>query len=185
MMALTPFSIWWSVTRKVGFAAYFGTGLSCGFVWLRFRRKFRRGMGIAGLALLLAMIEFVLALDIVFERRLALHSFCGNLFMKYNLYDRRHPIQAMSLLALGSALVFTASRVFRRYRGRTGVLLAASGAGMSITLWLVEIISMHEIDAALYHQVSDVMVIALLWVLACGLTLLGAGIEARRAAGES
>jgi hypothetical protein len=77
-----------------------------------------------------------------------------------------------------------AGRVFRRYRGRTGVLLAASGAGMSITLWLVEIISMHEIDAALYHQVSDVMVIALLWVLACGLTLLGAGIEARRAAGE-
>jgi hypothetical protein len=184
-MVLTPFAIWWPVTRKVGFAAYLGTSLSCGVVGLSFRHRPRLRSGIARLALLLAMIEFVLALDMVFEWRLALHSFCGNLFMKYNLYDRRRPIQAVLLFAVGAVLLFAASRVFRRYHGRTGVLLAASGVALSITLWLVEIISMHEIDAALYYQVSDVMVIALLWVLACGVTLLGVGIEARRAAGES
>jgi hypothetical protein len=52
-------------------------------------------------------------------------------------------------------------------------------------LWLVEIISLHETDASLYHLVNGIMVIAFLWIAVCLLTLLGVGIEARFSARES
>jgi hypothetical protein len=186
MMVITLFPIWWPVTRWIGIAAYSGTSLYCVLTWLKARRHHPpSGFGVARLASSLAMIEFLLALDMIFEWRIALHNFGAGLFMKYNLYNQRQPIQIALLFILGCVLLFALGRACRLFHARGGSLLAVSGLSMSLTLWLMEIISLHQTDSGLYHLVNDVMVIAFLWVLACSLTLLGVGIEARFAAHES
>jgi hypothetical protein len=182
MTVITLFPIVWSITRKLGFAAYAGASFFCGVVWLGFRRQRRRRTGLSHLAFVLAAIELVLALDMIFEWRLAFHTFCVNLLMKYNLYQERRPFQAALLVTLGCVLLLFSGSAIRRYRARGGALLAVGGISMSIGLWVLEIISMHEVDQALYHLVKGVMVIAPLWVSACAITVLGVWIEARRPA---
>ncbi|MBB6142814.1 hypothetical protein HNQ77_000752 [Silvibacterium bohemicum] len=181
MTAITLFPIWWSLTRTTGITAYFVTGLCCVLVWLR-NRSSRQRHAISGLAIRLALIEFLFCADMILEWRLALHTFFVNLFMEYNLYNQRHSMQLGLLFALGCLLLFMLLSVYRRFQRRTGAFLAVSGVLLSATLWLMEIISIHEVDASLYHLVDGVMVIALLWVLACSLTLAGIGLEARLAA---
>lgn len=121
----------------------------------------------------------------IFEWRLALHALVVNMFMKYNLYGGRHSLQIVLLCALGSLLLFFLLYFFRRFRSHKGSLLTVSALSVSLCLWLVEIISLHETDASLYHLVNGIMVIAFLWIAVCLLTLLGVGIEARFSARES
>jgi len=181
MTLITLFAISWSITRKLGFAAYCGASFFCGSVWLGFRRQHRRRTGLSHLAFVLAAIELVLAVDMIFEWRLAFHTFCVKLFMKYNLYEGRRPFQAVLLVTLGCVLLLVPQFAIRRFHLRAGALLAVGGVSMSIGLWVLEIISMHEVDQALYHLVNGVMVIAAFWMLACAITVLGVWIEARLA----
>jgi hypothetical protein len=183
MMAIALFPIWWSVTRKVGFISYAGAGLGCLSFGAASRHRSRAG--VARFAGIVSLIEFLLALDMAFEWRISLHNFWGDMFMKYNLYGRRHTLQLELLSALGCTFMFIVSYAFRRLRSRKGFLLAVVALSGSCTLWLMEIISLHETDSALYHLVNGVMVIAFLWVVACSLTLLGVGIEVQSAARES
>jgi hypothetical protein len=141
--------------------------------------------GVARLALLVATVELLLSFDMVFEWRLAFHTLLADLFMKHNLYGQRSWFQGTSLLVLGAALMFVLASVFRRLRARPGALMAVSGLSMSVTLWLTEIISMHDVDMSLYHTVNGVMVIAFLWAMLCAVTILGVGIEARRAVSQT
>jgi hypothetical protein len=115
----------------------------------------------------------------VFQWRLSAHSGLANLFMEHQLYDQRHVLQLGLLSALGLLLLLALRAVVRHLRGRKGALLAASGLCLSLTLYAMEIISMHETDQALYHLVSGAMVIAYLWALSCALTFAGAMMEAR------
>lgn len=185
-MAITLFPIWWSITRRVGFISYAGAGLGCLLFGASSRRS-RPGSraAIARLAGIVSLIEFILALDMAFEWRISLHNFWGDMFMKYNLYGRRHTIQLELLFALTCILVFTLSYAFRRFWARKGLFLAVCALAGSCTLWLMEVISLHETDSALYHLVNGIMVIAFLWVVACSLTLLGVGMEVQSAARES
>lgn len=185
MTALTLFPFWWSATREIGFVAYSATGIGCVLFWLRsLSFPDRPHTGIGRLAAIVAAIEFILALDMVFEWRIALHDFFADTFVRHNLYGRRHTFQLELLIVLGCILAFTLGLAFQRLRTRRGSFLAIGALSLSITLWLMEIISLHETDTGLYHLVNGIMVIAFLWVLACSLTLLGVGIEARSAARE-
>lgn len=180
MTALMLCHFCWSLTRRIGFTAYAVTSLGGLWAWASVRRspdEQRRRE--AGLALLISIVECLFALDMVFEWRIMLHTFWADLFMKYNLYNQRHTIQLDLLFVLGCALLLVLTRAFFRFRSRKGSLLAVAGLSMSLTVWAMEIISLHETDSGLYHMVNDVMVIAILWVIACLLTLLGVGIAAR------
>jgi len=179
MTGATPLLIW-TATRTIGFAAYATAFLCCGIAWLWAVRYCGKQDGVARLALLVASVELLLSFDMVLEWRLTFHTLLANLFMKHNLYGQRRCFQAASLLVLGAALLFFLASVFRRLRARPGGLMAVGGLSMSVTLWLTEIISMHDVDKSLYHTVDDVMVIAFLWAVLCVVTILGVGIEAGR-----
>jgi hypothetical protein len=166
----------------VGFLSYFGAAISCGIAWLQARRSPRSYPEFARFALILGIIESILCLDMVFEWRFAIHAFFNELLMERNLYGGRHPLQVALLCLLGILVFVGFLTAFRRLRTRPGALLAVTGVFLSLTLYSVEIISMHETDRGLYHLVSGVMVIAFLWVLACALTLLGIRMEARSGA---
>lgn len=178
MVAAALFLVCWSATRAVGFVSYAATSVFCASVWLWARRGVPSQMKAARLALVPALIELILSLDMVFEWRFALRFFLEGVFMKHDLYGRRHPYQASALLAVGLILILALVAALRCLRARKGALLAVSGISMSLALWLIEVISMHEVDGVLYRMVDGIMVIAPLWALACALTLAGAGAEA-------
>jgi hypothetical protein len=175
MTAITPFPICWSLTRRVGVVAYFLTWLGCLLAWIKVRRTGQRGR-VARTILIVTLIELFFCMDMVFEWRLALHALGAGFFIERNLYADRHSIQAPLLVALAVLLCAGLAGVFRRFRGSPGLLIAVAGVAMSLTLWLVEIISMHETDAVLYYFIHGLMVIAFLWILACALTFAGAGM---------
>jgi hypothetical protein len=124
-------------------------------------------------------MELLLCLDMLFEWRLLAHSWFAELFLERNLYNGRRNLQLVLLSALALLLLLALRASYRHFRGRRGATLASSGLCLSLTLYAMEIISMHETDHALYHLVSGVMVIAYLWALSCALTFAGAMIEAR------
>jgi hypothetical protein len=174
----------WNATRAVGFLFYFGSAISCLLWWLRARRYPRSYPESSRLALFLAVIESLFCLDMLLEWRLEVHQFFVNLFLENHVYGERHGLQVGLLGALFLLLIASLGMVLRRFRARKGASLAIGGVFLSLTLYAMEIISMHETDRGLYHLVSGVMVIAYLWALACVLTLLGAIMDARSGAGR-
>jgi urea transporter len=73
-------------------------------------------------------------------------------------------------------LIYTA----RLYRARIGAILAVSGALLSLVTWCIEVVSLHQVDAILYHPVGNLMAVSLGWVLASLLTSVGILIDARQ-----
>lgn len=181
MSAITLFPNW-TITRTAGFAAYSIASFGCAAIWLWARAGLRRSAELARLALVLSVVELLFALDMIFEWRLALHTSLAGLFTAHHMYDRRYPFQLWSLVGLAMILLTLLTYFFRCYRGRPGARIALTGVSLSLSLWLIEIISMHSVDQSLYHMVNNIMVVAILWISLCVLTLAGVGIEAQRAA---
>lgn len=134
------------------------------------------------MALVLSVVELFFALDMIFEWRLALHTSFASLFTAHHMYDRRYPFQLWSLAALALILLTFLTYFYRHYRGRPGARIALTGVSLSLSLWLIEIISMHSVDQSLYHMVNNIMIVAILWIFLCALTLMGVGIEAQHTA---
>lgn len=179
---ITLFPNRWSATRAVGFISYFGASIVCGVSWLEARRHPRSYPESDRLALVLTLIESLLCLDMLFEWRFDLRSAFTNLFLEFQPYSARHPLQINLLCGLVLLLILGLGMALHRFKRRKGALLAVIGVTLSLTLYSTEIISLHETDRGLYHLVSGVMVIAFLWAFACALTLLGIRMEAQSAA---
>ncbi len=69
----------------------------------------------------------------------------------------------------------------RLFRAKPGALLAVSGALLSLITWCIEVVSLHQIDAVLYHQVWGFMVVSFVWIAGCLMTSVGILFESRRA----
>jgi hypothetical protein len=159
---------WPNPTRTVGLLAYGAAAVCCGIAWMRARSKRRNGR----LAMLLMLIESVLLLDITFSWRWMLHQLFIDFAQRWHEYGVRRGPQIMVLIILAALLLLTLVAIRRFFHGR-GAALAVSGAVLSLALWCIEVVSLHQVDHVLYHPLGPVLAISLLWIVACLMTATG------------
>jgi hypothetical protein len=168
---------WLTPTQASGIAAYGFAVTSCGIVWARTRGS----QSVRKTAAWLTAIESVLFLDIIVGGRWRLHQSFVDIAQNHHEYGfRRLPqviLVAFLLVILFVCLYFS----LRLFRTKRGVLLAISGALLSLITWCIEVVSLHQVDAILYHQVWKFMVVSLVWIAGCSMTSVGILFESRRA----
>lgn len=161
---------WLNPTRFIGLGSYFFATVCCATAWARCRRTPRSGQ----LAAVLAVLEAGLFLDMVFSFRWQLHDLLEGQAIRENLYAQRAGPQLAALGLLAVAAAVGIGLVLQRLRGRTGAIVAACGAILSLSCWCAEVISLHATDAVFYCAVDGIMLVSLCWV-ACSL-MTGVGI---------
>jgi hypothetical protein len=158
-----------NTTRAVGLVAY-GTAVTCcGIAWVRARNR-RQDRQLAGL---LMIIEITLLMDIAFNWRWALHQFLMDVAQRVHEYQVRRVPQLIALMILAGLLLLGLLAVRRISRCRRGTSLAVYGALLSLILWCTEVVSLHQLDHLLYYRLGKIMVVSLLWILACLMTSIG------------
>jgi hypothetical protein len=160
---LTPARILWLAPHAFALA-------SCSIAWARARRAQRATQPAAALTAL----EAAFVLDRAFNGRWLLHNLLARLAMADHLYAGRSGPQHLALYLLACAAAAGGGIVLWRFRGRPGAAVAACGGVLSVSLWWVEVISLHAVDGLLYHSLHGVIPVKLAWT-ACSL-MTGAGI---------
>jgi hypothetical protein len=165
---------WLNPTRVAGIAAYATAAGSCGFAWIRAKNQKKDSR----LAALLTLIETTLLLDIIFNWRWMLHDFASGLARRAHEYDFRRLPQLGMIVLLGGLLFLSVFVTRRSVRGRPGAFLAVTGALLSLVLWGVEAVSLHDVDHILYHSLGGWMAVSVLWIVACLMTSIGITCQA-------
>ena len=93
-------------------------------------------------------------------------------------YAHRRGMQITGLTILFLILLFGVGIITRRLRRRWGAIVAAWSALLALTMWCVELVSLHEIDAVLYHKVGGFMVVAFVWMVLGATTAISIQLEA-------
>jgi hypothetical protein len=167
-------SHWLTPTRISGLAAY-GIALICSAIaW----RRTPSSLSASTLAAQLTLMEALLLIDITIDGRWRLHQLLEDAAQRRHEYDLRRLPQSIVIAALIALLVVAWLYTLRTYRARLGALLAVSGILLSLLSWCVEIVSLHAVDAILYHPLGSIMVISLVWILGCSMTAIGILIDA-------
>ena len=166
-----------SMTRVVGLAAYASAVAACAWRWWRDRRSERRHGGVFGV---LAAVQSVLLLDIVFNLRWKLHEFFMQEAMDRGVYGLRRPPQLLALWMLIGVSMLCCALIVSRFRRRPGAAIAVAGTLLSVALRCAEVLSYHYLDAVLYAQAGKVMVVSILWMALTLLTCLGVWIDSRK-----
>jgi hypothetical protein len=163
------------VTRMTGTAAYgLATG-GCGWAVWRVRGTERRWW--VGLLVLAA----VLTTDLQFNGRFWVANTLSSIAMRGNWYGERKPVQigfdvGCTLGWLGVGLV---ALWFARRWGwplRLGML----GGVLAVQLVLLEVVSLHQVDAVMYFEVGGVMAVGIGWAVAGGMMVAGAVVRIAR-----
>jgi hypothetical protein len=152
-----------------GMMAYGTAGVACLIAALSARQNDR----LRRLAGALFLLEAALFSDMRFNWRWALHDWLENRFAAHHLYDQRRGVQVAALAALMVAVLLLLQRIFRKLRSHPWQAAAVSGAALSLGLWSVEVISLHQIDGLLYTRIGPLIAVAYLWILPCLLTATG------------
>ena len=165
---------WLNPTRATGLVAY-GTAVTCcGIAWIRTKAG-RASQLAAGLML----IEGALLLDMAFNWRWKLHQALMDFAIRKHEYAQRGLPQLIVVTLLGALLLFVWFVAWRSLRGRGTILLAVSGALLSLIVWCIEVVSPHAVDHVLYYSVDGVMAVTLLWLLSCTMTSIGILLDPR------
>jgi hypothetical protein len=160
---------WLNPTRVVGLIAYGSAVACCGIAWIRSKGQ----RDASRLAPVLMVIDSALLLDITFNWRWMLHALFAGIAQSRHEYEQRRLPQTIVLVILAGLLFLGLFAVLRIFRNRAGALLAVSGVLISLITWCVEVVSLHAVDHILYHQIGNVMVVSVLWILACLMTGMG------------
>jgi hypothetical protein len=133
----------------------------------------------------LAAIESLLLIDMIINGRWMLHDMLDNAAQHRHEYDLRRLPQFVVVAFLVGILIVGLLCAVRLYRARIGALLAVSGALLSLVSWCIEVVSLHQVDAILYHPVGELVVVSFVWILATLMTSVGILIDSRQANGGS
>jgi len=165
-----------SVTRGAGLAAYAAAVAACVWRWWRDQLSEKRHGGVFGV---LAIVQFVLLLDIAFNLRWKLHEFFMQEAMNHGVYGLRRPPQLLALWMLIGGSALCCVLIVSRFRRRPGAAIAVAGTLLSVALRCAEVLSYHGLDAVLYAQAGRVMLVSILWMALTLLTCLGVWIDGR------
>jgi hypothetical protein len=164
---------WLTATRASGIVSY-GIALTCcGIAWARTRGE----LTVSRIAAWLTAIEGILLLDMIFNSRWILHQLLLDFAQSWHEYDLRRLPQVIVVAMLTGILFVGLFAVLRLFRERMGTLLALSGALLSLVTWCIEVVSLHQVDAVLYHPIGRLMAVSIVWIAACTMTSVGILID--------
>jgi len=168
---------WLTPTRASGIAAYGIAVTCCGIAWARTRGA----RTVSRIAAWLTAIEGILLLDMIFNWRWILHQLFLDFAQRWHEYQLRRLPQVIVVAMLIGILLVGLSSALRLFWERIGMLLAVSGALLSLVTWCIEVVSLHQVDAVLYHPIGRLMAVSIVWIAACTMTSVGILIESRPA----
>ena len=144
-------------TQWVGIAAFVLAGLSG---WIAGKYSANRMWQWSG------AVYGVLAVDVAIGLRHQLQGVVRSLAMDQGLYDIRRSYQPILIIGILLASVLIFYWMWRSQR-RADPIFGVYVSFMLITaLFLVEIVSVHAVDAMLYRPVGSILMIGLLWTIA-------------------
>lgn len=166
---MMPIGEWFTPTRGSGIVAYGVAVTSSGIAWARSRALQRS----ARIASLVTVIEGALLFDMLIDGRWMLHQLLIDHAVREQEYVLRRAPQSIAVAILVGLLLVGLLCALRSFRTRIGALLAVSGVLLSLFSWCIEVVSLHAIDAILYHPVGKIMAVSIVWILACSMTSIG------------
>jgi len=144
-----------SGTHGIGFLGSAAAFAACAYAWEKTAQK--RAW------LTLAIVQFVLLLDLVFNWRWELHDRAVAFAMADNVYDERRWPQKIVLALIFVTMIVLTLRLWRHFQRRAGLTIAVVATVLSVALRISELISWHKADAILHYQIADAMVVNYLW----------------------
>ena len=156
-------------TELAGLAAFIPAALASAAAAGRGATWRRRGWTV------LAVIYALLTVEIIASTRHQLDRLIVAWLKAHHLYPERRPAQAAAILLL-LVLGLLAARYVLRLAPAGRLKIATAATAAVVTLFVVESVSLHALDAILYRPVGPIMLIGWLW-LACGLTTVGAALS--------
>lgn len=111
----------------------------------------------------LMVLQFVFVAEVVFGLRHRIHDLVDAMLQAQGWYWQRQPVQQALVLATAglAALGLVAVSRLRHLGQATSVALVSTF--LVGVLFALEMVSLHRIDALMYHRVGPVMLIAWLW----------------------
>jgi hypothetical protein len=114
---------------------------------------------------ILAAVTAVLVVEIVAGLRYRVHDLADTLLLGQSLYEARRPWQLAMIVVASAALI--AAVLIARSRIQSAVMASAvTGVCFAVSIFVIEAISLHAVDAVLYRELGPVKVIALFWLAA-------------------
>jgi hypothetical protein len=121
---------------------------------------------------ILASLNALLIVEIVAGWRYRVHDLAG-------LYESRQPWQ-MAMIAVALVVLLIAGFAVRGRIHSAALASAVTGLCFAVSIFVIEAISLHTVDAVLYHFLGPFKVIAFLWLAASTWVGLAALIAAHR-----
>jgi len=160
---------WLTPTRLIGLIAYLFATIACCVAWRR-SREIPDGRRLAAI---LGLVDASLLLDMAINGRWLIHQLIDNRAMANGTYNQRNGSQVTALVILCAIALVGSGIAFLRCRGRYNAVLAICGVVISVCFWCAEIVSLHAVDAVLYHAIFGIMPISLMWVVSSLMTGIG------------
>jgi hypothetical protein len=116
---------------------------------------------------LLAVVNCLLLIEIFSGFRFLIHDFADAVLIASGRYAQRKGTQEGIIVVLAIiALIFMALFLFGRHAASRAVRAAASITIALLTLFAIETVSLHALDAVFYQPIGPVLMIGWLWATA-------------------
>jgi hypothetical protein len=118
---------------------------------------------------ILSAVNAFLVVEIVVGWRYSVHDIADSFLVSQGLYESRRPWQ-MSMIVVALMMLFAVGFTARARIQSAAFASAVTGLCFAISIFVIEAISLHAVDAALYHALGPVKVIAFFWLAASAWT---------------
>lgn len=157
-------------TQAVGAISFFIVVVAAALAWRLARDDKRLWGGIA-------LVHVLLTAEMAFEMRFPMAASLRSLLRGVDLYGERRAWQAGLLIALLVLLVPVLLAVSRRCGSAAAIALVTTV--LTAFIFVMEGVSLHQVDAVLYWEIGPVLLVGWVWVGLAAMTTLAAAAVMR------
>jgi hypothetical protein len=113
--------------------------------------------------MVLATVSALIVVEIVAGLRYRVHDLADALLHDQSLYEARRPWQ-MAMIVVALIALLACAFVARARIPSRALASAVFGVCCAVSIFVIEAISLHAVDAVLYRELGPVKVIAVFWL---------------------
>jgi hypothetical protein len=148
-------------TQLTGLLSFAATATACAIAARRSTRREARVWKVLGLINGMFLIEVFTGL------RHSFHDYINTLLMAEGEYGQRSGMQEFIIIGLATIALVCGIVLLLSRRFRGGALRIAAGLTLAlVTLFAVETVSLHALDAVYYRPIGPVLLVGWLWAIA-------------------
>lgn len=130
--------------------------------------------------LIMLIISILSLVEIQFSFRFFLKHFLVDVFVSYIPYSERRYFQVILACLFLAILTPLFLILFRTRKCKMCCKFGVFGSSVTMILFLLEAVSLHAVDALMYSEVLNIMVIGWLWSSGALLMSIGAYLELKK-----